>query len=225
VFLEGPRRKILGIDIDGVLADFVTSFCIKVEQVTGKVIGKVPHRWSWYLDEGVTEVEADKVWKEIAAYPHFWYGLGPYPGARQVVEALNHVDGVHDIYFMTTRPPGAKYWTEQWLQDLGFHNPTVLITARKGLACQALGVEVFIDDKPENALEVYRALPPTARVYMLSQPWNAEIREAWADERREGGVQVLEEVGEMLQREGIDLLRAQPRLIGGLDVRGVEGVI
>jgi 5'(3')-deoxyribonucleotidase len=171
----------IGLDIDGVLADFNRSFIERVIQVTGKDL--FPPRpfdiptWDYPQAYGYTDAECAAVWEHIKQDPMFWYQLWPYDGALEFMAKLN--SGVHDFYFITSRPGiNAKSQTENWiefhnfgLQTEAFSYPTVLISHDKGSCAKALNLDLYIDDRVENCLDV-NVTSPTTKVIMLARPWN-----------------------------------------------------
>jgi len=175
----------IGIDIDGVLADFNSAFIQRCIDVTGQDL--FPPRpfdiptWHYPQHYGYSEEALaypnGPVWASVIADESFWYTLYPYDG---VPEFLSRLDcSAHDFYFITNRPgKTAKSQTENWIE---FHNfglkteafsyPTVLLASDKGAVCKALGIDLYIDDKTENCLDVNHVSPKT-RTIMLARPWN-----------------------------------------------------
>ncbi len=167
----------LGIDVDGVLADFNKSFMAKVIAVTGRDL--FPARpfavptWNYPEHYGYTRDEVSATWEAIKSSRHFWRELPAYPETQQVLAAL--VDSGADVYFITARLGlEAKLQTERWLSAMMPWTkpmlPTVLITSHKGLACRTLGLDAYIDDRWENALEVSTTATES---FLLARPWNA----------------------------------------------------
>lgn len=174
----------LGIDVDGILADFNTAFIPRVITVTGRDL--FPPRpfdipvWDYPAHYGYSKEENTAVWKSITADRYFWYDLEPYDDiAASIVYLGNKAAQGHDLYFITSRPGlAAKAQTEAWLYnqfrqcDLYRNLPaiTVLISSAKGLCARALQLDAYIDDRWENCLEV--AVP--TKTCLLHRSWNAE---------------------------------------------------
>lgn len=179
----------IGIDVDGVLADFNSEFIKRCVAVTGKDL--FPARpfdiptWHYPQHFGYSEAEMafpnGPVWAHVIDDPTFWYQLFPYDGVPEFLSQLD--SSQHDIYFITNRPGvTAKMQTENWLE---FHNfglqtdafsyPTVLISTEKGLCAKALGLDLYIDDKTENCMDVNHVSPKT-RTIMLARPWNKPLQ-------------------------------------------------
>jgi hypothetical protein len=154
----------IGVDIDGVLADFCTSYEKLFVDVTGRNTFPLwtpqqgPTSWNWPEEYGYSKEETGEVWRRIKESYGFWSNLQPHLDA---VRALQHVYQPlrvrgHEWYFITTRPgQSAKYQTERWLSRW-FLNPCVIIagTGEKGTICQALGIDYFVDDNADNCYDV-----------------------------------------------------------------------
>lgn len=198
--MQGTKQVVV-CDVDGVLALFTRAFAALCTYHTGKAVSEDATKWNWVDDYGVTQEEQDGIWKWIADNPGWWTSLQPYTDTFDVIQRLNTVAEVHDLYYMTTRPLGARRATEAWLREHGMTAGSVVVTGQKGKACQALGATAFLDDRPENVLDVYRSLSPTtSTVCLLARPWNEGTRMAWEEQAGRGGVQVVETVGEWLGR-------------------------
>ena len=171
----------LGFDVDGVLANFNHSFIERVIEVSGE--DKFPPRpfdiptWHYPQVYGYSEELMDfatgPVWRSVKESETFWARLLPYPWANDTLEHLHRLrfQG-HDIYFATDRAGvRAKEQTEFWLHMMGFDNPTVLISGKKALIAKALNLDIYVDDRFENADSVGTASPMT-QTFLLTQPWN-----------------------------------------------------
>jgi 5'(3')-deoxyribonucleotidase len=176
---------IIGLDIDGVLADFNTTFIQRIIDVTGKDLFPpwpfdIPV-WHYPQHFGYTEEELDfvngPVWKSVKEDAGFWFSLKAYPGAPEFLSRLD--PEFHDFYFLTQRAGvAAKAQTESWLEyhhyglkSNQFAFPTVLLTADKGACAKALKLDLYIDDKDENCLAVNHESPKT-RCIMMARSWN-----------------------------------------------------
>lgn len=175
----------IGIDIDGVLADFTKSFNALVRAEFGIELPYPAPTWQWHREGGVTKQQDNQLWNIIKT-THFWATLVPLPGAIEVIQRLDQLshDG-HDVYFITSRPGKlAKFHTEWWLKSYGMNFPTVLVTSDKGPVVQGLGLNIFIDDKPENNAEVIAAVAQASSgklpsVYLLDAPYNQWAQDAY----------------------------------------------
>jgi hypothetical protein len=197
----------IGIDLDGVLADFTKSFNALTKAHLGIELPDIATTWDYHRDNGVSKEQANRLWELVKSTP-FYGTMLPLPGALEAIERLNvlNIQG-NDIYFITSRPgPLAKFWTELWLRNHGMDYPTVLVSSDKGAVAKGLRLDVFVDDKPENNLDVINAtgrscvipgggLKTNIRVYLPDHPYNQ-----WADQPFNYGVRV-KDLNEVLERE------------------------
>lgn len=177
----------IGIDIDGVLADFVTGFNALAKKEYNVDLPNPAPEWDWAKAGGLTSAQRNRLWELIKSTP-FFGTLPPKAGAPDALDRLNDLAGNgHDVYFITTRPGvTAKMWSELWLTGHGCNIPTVLLAVNeegKGSIAKGLGLDVFVDDKPENNLAVINATGRTSpipggglktniRVYLVQDLYN-----------------------------------------------------
>ncbi len=168
-----------GIDIDGVLADFNTSFIALVRAQTGIQLpspsATYPDLWAYHRAAGVTNAQDSALWEWIKLNPGFWEQLQPLPHAVETLATLRDMSSNlgANVYFITSRPgSGAKSATEYWLRNWGFHlGPTVCIAHAKGPLVESLELDVFIDDRPENCLDA-KVAREACRVFIVDAPYN-----------------------------------------------------
>lgn len=159
-------EKVIGVDVDGVLADFNQSYRNMLIATSGKDLFKGetdPPCWNYAPAYGYTQEEDTAAWSNITKSYCFWRNLSALKHAGDFLWALaaSHLVPVPDksrVYFITSRPGlDVKGQTERWLHALGVPNPTVLIVGNhfdKGPVASALSLTHFVDDKPENCLAV-----------------------------------------------------------------------
>jgi hypothetical protein len=156
----------IGIDVDGVLSDTLVAIHRKFP---GWDTSK-----GWY--GGFTKEQFDAVWNDAKNTENFWLCIPVVQGlSRRLMIDLNEV---HDLYFITdrfdTKGSSAARQTKDWLdfEVLRGRTPAGVIVAKnKGPVAAALGLDMFIDDKPDNCVDVINAVP-SCRVYLCSLPHN-----------------------------------------------------
>lgn len=166
----------IGIDCDGVLCDFNTSFITRIIEVTGRDLFPLRpfdiKEWDYPQSHGYTNKEINRVWESIKLDCRFWQLLPTYPDTFRSLDLLVVRAVVDDIYFITSRPGVlAKQQTENWLRAYGFPKSTVLISSEKDLCAKALKLDAYVDDKIENCRAVV-AFSPKTKTFLLSRPWN-----------------------------------------------------
>jgi 5'(3')-deoxyribonucleotidase len=174
----------LGIDIDGVLADFTRSYGELLVEVSGRKLlpedfykGWEPSTWYWERELGYTKEEEAKAW-EVINNPkeRFWTMLDLIDDSAEHYHMLRAINRDNDLYFITSRPgKSALRQTKEWIGDCyDIDDPNVLICHQKGLACAALELDRYLDDKGENIQNCHLHSPKTEAM-LLNMPYNAEF--------------------------------------------------
>lgn len=163
--IQGDFMRI-GIDVDGVLSDTLVAIHRKFK---GWDTTK-----GWY--GGFTKEEFDAVWADAKNTHNFWMDI-------PVVQRFNHrlmidLNSRHDLYFITDRfdtvGGSAVRQTLDWISFnllAGYRSAGVIVAKNKGPVAASIGLDMFIDDKPENCLEV-ESSAPSCKVYLCTLPHN-----------------------------------------------------
>lgn len=171
----------IGVDIDGVLANFNSAYIAKCIAVTGRDL--FPPRpfdivtWEFPESYGYTKAEVSAVWASIKESLNFWFSLKPYFDTQTSLEMLCARQDTYkdEVYFITARPgTEVKFQTERWLEVYAPFNawtPTVLISSQKGMCAKALELDMYIDDRLENVYDV-REKSYNTSVYLMDRTWN-----------------------------------------------------
>lgn len=173
--------SVVGIDLDGCLADFTTAYAELLIFVSGRDLlppgwrtdPRFPSTWFWERAAGYTPEEESEVWQEHILKPGtFWQSLDLLPDAKSAIKQLNRLSMQgHDIYFLTHRMgKHAKLQTERWLYEHGMSYPTVLLTGDKAPVIASLKLDFYIDDKPDNLIEASRVM--SSGLYVMDAPYN-----------------------------------------------------
>ncbi len=159
----------IGIDVDGVFAEFNTAFKQLLPMVPETF---VPDVWDWPQKYGVTTEQLRTAWETLRASDDFWLSLKPYDDTcEQLLVAERLSESGHDIYFVTAREgTKAKWQTEDWLLRQGSYCPTVIVVPnrQKVEVCSALGLDAMLDDCLTNV----GPIAEVCRAYLLDRPWN-----------------------------------------------------
>lgn len=165
----------LGIDLDGVLADYMAGYRALLATI---------HETPLETDQYPKPVH-DAAYRYIEASSTFWTSLDPYPGATGALMRLAQVD---QVYFITRRY-GTRVRAQSacWITAVGGEQAPAVIIVRKdrdkGPLADLLGLDAVIDDRPEVLAHV------TGAAYLIDRPYNqtATLR------RRQTRVQSLSE--------------------------------
>jgi len=96
----------------------------------------------------------------------------PYPGS---VEAINRwVAMGHVVHITSHRAVDAHDVTGRWLERIGLHYSSLYCVQDKVPLCLGLGVDLLIDDSPDN---LERALAQNIAGATIQHPWNVEFCE------------------------------------------------
>ena len=166
----------IGLDIDGVLADFVTPFLQLLEQrVGGGPIDPASITDPNFMQHPFLTKENIFACMEETSYdPDFWRVLAPLLSPAQW-QALTRVNRVHEIVFITHRWVRNTYdinrLTSDWLRRHGIDDPVAHFTQeKKSQLVNHLAIELFVDDRHENCQDV--ATQTNAVVMMPHRPYN-----------------------------------------------------
>ena len=126
------------------------------------------------------------IWDDLTATTDFWESLPETePG---IVRRIAQVAEEHrwEVIFLTSRPTTAgrtvQRQSQRWLQRLGFECPSVFVVhGSRGKIADALSLDVVVDDRPENCLDV--VLESQARAVLL---WRGPAAKVPGSARRLG---------------------------------------
>ncbi|MFQ5553750.1 MAG: hypothetical protein ACE5GC_00090 [Acidimicrobiia bacterium] len=178
----------LGIDLDGVVADFNSGWM------------------ELYNDEFGTDLSADQVtqWNGINTLTHFasmrafwhWAQRGDepsifrhfdtFPGA---VESLDTLASDHEIVIITTKPRWAVHDTYAWIADKQLPTREIHVTADKW----RIGCDVYLEDSPYQLPKLVEHRPESV-VCRFVRSWNRPVAGARDVRSWESFVAIVREV-------------------------------
>lgn len=164
----------IGIDIDGVLADFTRVFREICCKVTGRILPRRSLTWE-FANWKLTPDELREAWEIAGDTPNFHMSLPLMPDLSDL--SLLQL-GSHTLIFVTTRRPSIGLTIEHqsagWSNNnFGLKYPQVCLTKNKGLAAAAFDLDIFIDDYPKN-LESIVAQHPRCKLFLRDAPYNQD---------------------------------------------------
>jgi hypothetical protein len=100
------------------------------------------------------------LWEHIAKIEDFWTTLREIePGSVARLAAMRNAHRF-EVIFLTQRPDTdgeiTQLQTQRWLESHGFELPAAFVLQGSRGKAAALGVDVVLDDRPENCLEVVK---------------------------------------------------------------------
>jgi hypothetical protein len=206
--MVGSNMRV-GCDLDGVLADlhsvFTATAVVLFPELDGALTSadvggspfeeneggngepsEVPASPSAERRVPLTRRQVDAVWKQLAAIPNFWETLNEIePGSVKRLATIAEAER-WDVIFLTSRPRvegrTLQRQTQLWLDRMGFSMPSVFVVqGSRGRIADALSLDVVIDDRPENCLDV--ALESKARAILV---WRGAAASVPASAKRLG---------------------------------------
>jgi uncharacterized HAD superfamily protein len=191
---------IVGLDIDGVVADFISPFLrclaqrvgrgpIALDSITDLTFSNHPFLSEEVLVECIEGVSND---------PNFWQGLAPLPSEAQW-KLLDDLSRERRLIFVTHRYERESYSIHQvtcdWLKRHGVSKPVVYFTQTyKSELIGKLNIELFVDDRHENCRDV--AENTQAHVFMPHRTYNQSF-----EHPRVQRIQDLDELFAYLEQE------------------------
>jgi hypothetical protein len=166
----------LGFDLDGVLADLHSSFTRAAVELfpaldptsltSGDIVasqpaadGEDPAKTDEPRPLALSRRQMDAVWAKLSSTQNYWETLGEHePGAIERLATLTDERG-WEVIFITSRPSSegrtVQRQSQRWLQRYGFPMPSVFVVhGSRGRVAEALALDLVIDDRPENCLDV-----------------------------------------------------------------------
>jgi len=167
----------IAFDMDGVLADLHTPFtetAIRLFPELDRSAMRAPDVAASPVDDApdteapgvaamagvpINRRQSEAVWKHLAGVSDFWEGLAEIEaGAIRRLAQLAE-ERRWDVLFITSRPSTqgltVQRQSQRWLERMGFKLPSVYVVhGSRGRVAAALNLDVVIDDRPDNCLDV-----------------------------------------------------------------------
>lgn len=159
------------IDVDGVLADFVSALLNNYNRKHG-----TSHTPDDALDWRLTNIfKEGQHWWEYTETPKFWSSLDVYPWAHELVRQVRATG--RPYAFLTALTDSAASSRRSWLDKHFTEDPEDLPSKRMIIAYRKELVvapgDLLIDDCPKNVTAILNT--PGATVFPLAQPWNQSM--------------------------------------------------
>lgn len=164
-----PMR--LGIDLDGVVADFNGGWMrLHANEFGSDLDPSMVTSWDGLHEVGgFTSMRAFWRWaKGSDERPSIFRHFETYPGAVDTLQAL--AGAGHHIVVVTTKPDWAVTDTLRWLADHEIPTREIHITKDK----RSVVCDVYLDDAPPVLVDLV-ANRPDALVCRFVRPWNEPV--------------------------------------------------
>jgi len=202
----------IGVDVDGVIADFRTAFRAAAMRCLRRDVADSDDVES---TGPLSPDDIRRVWDYIARAQNWWMDVPPYePDQIARLYSVTRALG-WEVFFLTKRPPSAgdsvQFQTQWWIERFGFYLPAVLtVPGSRGDIANGLRLDMIVDDQIINCVEVISAAPTKALLMLRSAI--ASAREH-ASNRGIGVVATLSEAITVLERVHDVLPQKRGRLL------------
>ena len=189
----------IGVDVDGVLADFRGAFHHAARRCLGREIVEPQHPADARL---AVEREVKRVWEWVARRTNWWVELQPYE-SEQIARLYRTARARGwEVFFLTNRPASAgdtvQFQTQWWIERHGFFLPAVLtVPGSRGEIANGLRLDVVVDDLAINCVDV---ITTSAAKALLMQRDPDQAAEEHALSRGIGVVHTLAEAIAVFER-------------------------
>jgi len=166
----------IAFDLDGVLADLHTPFvrtALRLFPELEPAVVEAGDAAASASDEesedddvppvlpglNLTRRQSDVVWRHLANTENFWESLGEIENGAIARLATLADERRWEVLFITSRPRSTgrtvQRQSQRWLQERGFPLPSVYVVhGSRGRVADALAIDVVVDDRADNCLDV-----------------------------------------------------------------------
>lgn len=203
----------IGIDVDGVLADFRTAFRNAAEHCLRRHVNDLTE--SDEAPGALTARDVRRIWDHIENTQNWWMEVPAYePEQIARLYAITRASG-WEVFFLTKRPASAgdsvQFQTQWWIERFGFYLPAVLtVPGSRGDIANGLRLDLLVDDQLINCVEVVSA--STAKAVLMLRSGDPMARDH-ATNRGIGVVNTLSEAITVLERLNEVLPQKRGRLL------------
>jgi hypothetical protein len=212
----------IAFDLDGVLADMEAELSRQSEILFGPPATPVPREdppagttpEAGAADEaadGVADADTPprlaqlqlsarqvrRLWRHVASIDGFWESLNEIEAGAVARLAALVAERRWEVIFLTKRPETAgataQVQSQRWLEARGFPLPSVFVVhGSRGRIADSLGLDVVVDDRPENCFDV--VVDSRARAILV---WRVDENEL-PDKVKRLDIRVVQSVDECL---------------------------
>lgn len=163
--MEKSQGLVVGIDVDGVLADQIRGILPRVKHRLGITLTR-EEITDWALPIGETDI-AKEILAAMESDEDYPRSMRPHQGASELTRTLARDN---QIKIVTARPTKVEDSTREWLDTNGLPYDD-LINTKEGKK-SLFGLDVLIDDYIGNLVPLLENSDAVA--ILVDQPWNQE---------------------------------------------------
>lgn len=140
------NKKVISIDVDGILADFYADICA----IYNKEVSNITDFYVDWIGE---------IYEEVANDPKFWTEMS-------VLISPTEIEFEYDYYISALRD-SMKGARQEWLDNNQYAPKPLHVSDDKHLLCDMLGVDIHIDDKLETVIKINEVCENTTAILHL----------------------------------------------------------
>jgi 5'-nucleotidase len=166
---------VLGIDLDGVCADYTEGFRAIVAERMGVEPGSLPLERDWDYEEwGIEPDDLDEHRRHAVVERRMFRSLPMIDGAAETLWRLSDAGAwirilTHRLYVNFNHSVAVSD-TVEWLDDVGIPYRDLCFLGEK----PQVEADLYVDDAPPNIISLRRA---GNQVLVFDQPYNREIKD------------------------------------------------
>jgi uncharacterized HAD superfamily protein len=187
-------KKILGMDLDGVLYSF-TEAVYNDLKVRNKIDCSYPEFWSTTSGNGYGN---SIFWDNTIKTSIYYSSLIP---RLDDLEIMHRLAEKFTILYITSRPKEVETVTKWYLKNYNYPNYKDVYFAsdgKKRVFISSLGVDTYVEDMPKHVNE----LKNICHLILMKQPWNTEL---WSYSPAVNNLAELERYLERYIQDGISI--------------------
>jgi 5' nucleotidase, deoxy (Pyrimidine), cytosolic type C protein (NT5C) len=149
----------IAFDLDGVLADMEAGLGLQSAELFVQGFEDEGSSADAPTHPRLSLRQLRRLWRHVKSIEDFWESLAETePGVVARLAALAE-EKRWEVIFLTKRPQTAgrtsQLQSQRWLESKGFVLPSVYVVhGSRGRIAAALGLDVVVDDRPENCFDV-----------------------------------------------------------------------
>ena len=226
----------IAFDLDGTVADMYSALHREAEVLFGEeILAKARYKepappaiegqpptpedptTTLAMDElRLTARQQMLLWDHVKKIENFWTTLPELEPGIIARIAKAATERRWEVIFLTTRPSTAGELTQlqsqRWLDAHGFSYPCVYVVQRsRGRIAEALHLDVVVDDRPENCLDV--AVESKAKVILV---WHGQLKDVPPGAKRLGVKPVSSISDALAVLEHYDDVKNNPSMLASL---------
>lgn len=170
-------KPIIGCDIDGVLYPFIVAARLYFHMRGHEVEVAVDADTHWNrLQEQVPASDWNELWS--TGRKEVFDSAAAYPGS---IKAMRQIEQMCRVKYITHRPRDIAHVTMNWMAKHKLNPYALMHTPGEAKGPLVQDCIAFIEDRPDNAIEIGRALedrsydpifPSDNPVWVPRRPWN-----------------------------------------------------